>query len=228
MFSRFRLLVPLVAALFLLAASPAWAHRVNIFAWVDGSDIVVECAFNRSQKVRGGTLNVVDAATNELLLSGRTDDAGVFRFPIPEAARTAGHDLVLRIVAGEGHQNDWIVSASEFVPPKTAAGIANPPASVDGSASQPVHPQSPVKDTSFVPAGATASPAQPTAGQLTAQDVESIVNQALEAKLSPIRRMLSEQYESGPGLRDIIGGLGWIIGLAGIAAYCKRRRDDSR
>ena len=37
-------------------ASFASAHRVNIFAFVDGDAVQVECGFNRSQKVKQGTV----------------------------------------------------------------------------------------------------------------------------------------------------------------------------
>ena len=59
---------------------------------------------------------------------------------------------------------------------------------------------------------------------LTRADVESIVNRALDSRLSPITRMLAASVESGPTLRDIIGGLGWLLGLCGIAAYFRSRK----
>lgn len=40
-------------------ASFASAHRVNIFAFVDGDAVQVECGFNRSQKVKQGTVEVL-------------------------------------------------------------------------------------------------------------------------------------------------------------------------
>ena len=55
-------------------ASFASAHRVNIFAFVDGDAVQVECGFNRSQKVKQGTVEVFDATTGALLLQGTTDD----------------------------------------------------------------------------------------------------------------------------------------------------------
>ena len=75
-------------------ASFASAHRVNIFAFVDGDAVQVECGFNRSQKVKQGTVEVFDATTGARLLQGTTDDNGVFRFPVTaelrEASRQAG------------------------------------------------------------------------------------------------------------------------------------------
>ena len=69
-----------------------------------------------------------------------------------------------------------------------------------------------------VPAGTPA-----VSGGATPEEVERIVNAALDAKLSPIKHLLAEQVEAGPSLRDIIGGIGWIFGLVGVAAYCRRR-----
>ena len=54
--------------------------------------------------------------------------------------------------------------------------------------------------------------------------MRAIVNAALDAKLGPIRRDLAAQVNAGPSLRDIIGGIGWILGLAGIGLYFKGRR----
>lgn len=188
-------------------ASPALAHRVNIFAFVDGDAVEVECGFNRSQKVRQGTVEVFDAATGEKLTQGLTDDGGVFRFPVSEAMVEAGHDLLVRIIAGEGHQNEWTVSADELkaatVAGSAPAAVAPPAPSVSG----------PAAEGASLVSSAAATP----------EDVERIVNAALDAKLSPLKRLLAEQAESGPSLRDVIGGIGWIFGLVGVAAYMRRR-----
>ena len=105
-------------------ASFASAHRVNIFAFVDGDAVQVECGFNRSQKVKQGTVEVFDATTGARLLQGTTDDNGVFRFPVTAELREAGHDLNIRIIAGEGHQNDWTVAADELASSGTPKAVA--------------------------------------------------------------------------------------------------------
>ena len=185
----------------LLIASPALAHRVNIFAFVDGNEIQVECGFNRSQKVKQGAIEVRDAA-GDLLVTGRTDDQGVFRFPIPQQARS-GSDLRIIVNAGEGHRNEWLLPAAE----------------VAGSAAPPAGPHS----TATPEPSASPGPQSSPPSSMDKEELERIVNAALDAKLSPIRQMLAEQSQRGVEMRDIIGGLGWIVGLAGIAAYCRRR-----
>ena len=184
----------------------------------------MECGFNRSQKVRQGTVEVFDAATGGKLLQGTTDGNGVFRFPVTEALRDAGHDLTVRIIAGEGHQNEWTVAADELkaatvsgVSGTSAALTSGTPASAPASApaGEAVSGAAPV-----VPAG---TPAPVVSGGATPEEVERIVNAALDAKLSPIKHLLAEQVEAGPNLRDVIGGIGWIFGLIGVAAYFRRR-----
>lgn len=114
----------MVLSLVFAGASFASAHRVNIFAFVDGDAVQVECGFNRSQKVKQGTVEVFDATTGARLLQGTTDDNGVFRFPVTAELREAGHDLNLRIIAGEGHQNDWTVAADELASSGTPKAVA--------------------------------------------------------------------------------------------------------
>lgn len=114
-----------MALCLVFAGAPfASAHRVNIFAFVDGDAVQVECGFNRSQKVKQGTVEVFDATTGAQLLQGTTDDNGVFRFPVTAELREAGHDLNIRIIAGEGHQNDWTVAADELASSGTPKAVA--------------------------------------------------------------------------------------------------------
>lgn len=193
------LLLLAVLAAALLAPAPALAHRVNIFAWLEGGDVVVECGFNRSSPVKNGLITVFDAVDGKELLQGHTDDAGRFSFPVPQAARE-GHGLRIRINAGEGHQNEWDMDASEFS--GAAAPTASPTEKVNGT---------------------EGAAAQAVSGA-TPDQVRAIVNAALDAKLGPIRRDLAAQVNAGPGIQEIIGGIGWILGLVGIGLYFKGRR----
>ncbi|WP_308774333.1 hypothetical protein [uncultured Bilophila sp.] len=205
-----------MALCLVLAGVPfASAHRVNIFAFVDGDAVQVECGFNRSQKVKQGTVEVFDAATGAKLLQGATDGNGVFRFPVTAELREAGHDLNIRIIAGEGHQNDWTVSADELAASGTPKAVA--------VAAAETAPATSASGQAAPSASSAASPVAAVSGGATPAEIERIVDAALDAKLSPIKRMLAEQTEAGPNLRDIIGGIGWIFGLIGIAAYLRRR-----
>ena len=65
---------------------------------------------------------------------------------------------------------------------------------------------------------------QIVSGLLNRKDVETIVDAALDRHLAPLRRALAARNETEPTLRDIVGGLGWIMGLVGIGLYFSRRR----
>ena len=184
--------------LLLVFAGAAQAHRVNIFAWLEGETVRVECSFRRDSPVRQGTVIVFDAQTGTELLQGRTDGQGAFAFPVPAVVRQ-GHGLRIRILAGEGHQNEWQMDAAEFSSLLPAAGTGTTvPVAEDGTG------------------GVTAT--------LSRKDVEAIVDAALDRHLAPVRRALAAGSEAEPGLRDIVGGLGWIMGLVGIGLYFSRRR----
>lgn len=187
-------------ALVMLAARPAEAHRVNIFAWVDGEQIHVDCAFSRGNKVRGGRIEARAAVSGELLASGRTDTDGVFIFPVPEQARAAKLDLRVYVDAGEGHKASWLLKAADFSP---AGSLQDEPEQAQG-------------EKQALPAEAFNYPELKRA-------LGETLDAALEVKLAPLRTMLMEHTQSGPELKDIIGGIGWLIGLAGIAAYFRRR-----
>ena len=113
-------------------ASFASAHRVNIFAFVDGDAVQVECVVDEDQKVKQGTVEVFDATDGARLLQGTTDDNGMLRFPVTAELREAGHNLNIRIIAGEGHQNDWTVAADELASSGTPKAVAVAAAEVPG------------------------------------------------------------------------------------------------
>ncbi|NLW80450.1 MAG: cobalamin biosynthesis protein CbiL [Desulfovibrionales bacterium] len=189
----------------IMVHSLALAHRVNIFAYVDGEEIVAECSYSKSKRVIRGTIQVLEADSGVMLLHGETDEQGMFRFRVPEQARQRGSDLRILLQAGEGHQNEWTVEAAEF--------MASPPTPV-GSQALPVAPN---------PASQQGDVATLSTAGLTRAEVEEVVNAALDAKLAPIKRAVLERQEKGPGLQEILGGIGWIFGLVGVAAYFKGR-----
>lgn len=188
-----RLLFIVCAALAatLCFAAASQAHRVNIFAYVDGDSVVTESGYSRTNRVSGGVIEVYDAASGELLLTGKTNNVGFFRFKIPERARKEGLDLRLLLKAGVGHQAKWVVKAHEF----------------GAAAAQKVAPAQ-------AKAVIAAAPAP------DASAVEAIVKRELE----PVKRMLAELNQAGPSVTEIFGGIGYIFGLFGVAAYFKSRR----
>ena len=63
----------------LITASVVSAHKVNIFAYVEGDTVYTESYFPDGTKVKGGTVEVYDRQGNKLL-EGKTDENGQVNF----------------------------------------------------------------------------------------------------------------------------------------------------
>ena len=59
---------------------------------------------------------------------------------------------------------------------------------------------------------------------LTKEKVVEIVSKLLDKKLEPVIKMLVESRQEAPSFSNIIGGIGYIIGLVGVVAYVRSRR----
>lgn len=218
----------MVAVLVLAGSLPAQAHRVNVFAWLEGDRVVVECAFSRSQPINNGQVTVYDNVTNRELLQGRTDATGHFSFRVPEIVRE-GHGLRIEINAGQGHVSDWVMAADElYEAAALTAGFdraqiaENNLAEKPGApAVRPAHRQLPPQQGQNI--------VQPTANipmPATPDHVRQIVNESLDAKLAPIHKHMAAMENRGAGIVEIFGGIGWIIGLVGLWLYFRGRRKD--
>jgi len=185
----------------------ASAHRVNVFAWVEGDTIYVESKFAGGKKVTSGKIVVTDPRGNKLL-SGLTNDQGEFSFKVPQ--RT---DLKIVLIAGQGHQAEWTIRATEMedLPSKTAS---------DKSAEKAM--QSEQKKDVAITSVETRTVGPDTA--IKPKEVEAIVDSVLDRKLKPITRMLADIRQDAPSVGDIFAGIGYILGLVGIAAYVQSRK----
>jgi len=124
-----------------------------------------------------------------------TDAEGRFRFDAP----TRGAYRVV-VDTGDGHRAEFAIRADEL--PEKPPG--EPSARGD--------------------AAAAPSPAARPAPEYAPTDLDRIVSKAVAKQLRPLREQIA-RYEQRTRLRDILGGIGYIFGLAGVALYfkCGRR-----
>jgi nickel transport protein len=183
----------------------AHAHKVTVFAWAEGNRVFTQSKFSGGKMVKAGKVEVFDSSGN-LLLEGRTDRNGEFDFEAPAIT-----DLKIVLTAGMGHQNSWLLSAAELGEgePDTVAAPAT---------------QSEPADLA-IPRESVPAAAVPV---LTAREIEAIVSRQLEQKIQPLTRMVAASQEKGPTMSDIVGGLGYIIGLVGLGAYVRYRKGFRR
>jgi nickel transport protein len=198
-----------------LLGLPAHAHRVNVFAWVEGDTVHVESKFSGGKPVHEGKVIVTDPA-GAVVLEGKTNDHGEFAFTAPRKT-----DLTVNLEAGTGHRGEWTVRAGEIDLPETGSDA-------DGAVAAPAPPDSPAKSTAGEsPVSAEVQTKTPE-GTVSLEQVEQVVDQALDRKLKPVMKLLTESRQTGPGVTEIVGGIGYIFGLMGVAAWFQSRRNRGK
>lgn len=182
-------------------ATPALAHRVLVFAYAEGDTIHTESKFIPNTPVRQGKIEVLDQKSGKVLLTGQTDDQGKFSFKIPAEAAAQKLDLEIVVEAALGHRGSWLFKAANYVP-----GPAPEPAAAPA------------------PAAATTPAAGAKSVSAEQQAWEAALNKALERQLAPLNEKLTELTIHRTSATDIIGGIGYILGLCGLGAYFLSRR----
>jgi nickel transport protein len=194
----------LILAMTLVAVQEASAHRVSVFAWVEGDTVYTQSKFGGGKKAQEAPILVYDLQGN-LLLKGQTDDQGEFHFKAP-----AKVDMKIVLQAGTGHRAEWLVRATEFGDDVSQAGVST------ASSSTATAPEAKASDPQ-------ASPS--TVSGLSADQLRQVVETAIDKKLQPVIHMLVEANTAGPTFKDIIGGIGYIFGLVGVAMYFRYRKE---
>lgn len=189
---RIPLMILLLLSIIVISDSlPALAHKVTIFAWVEGDTIFSVSKFSGGRRAKNAQVLVYDREGKQLL-EGRTDDKGEFSFRIPKVT-----DLKIVLNAATGHRAEWTIPESEIV---QAVGLLEKKGG--GGSSQPV--------------GVGLSKAE----------MRELIEDSLKKELRPIKMVLTELQSKGPSLTEVIGGIGYILGLMGVAIYFKYRRKN--
>ncbi|MBW1740138.1 MAG: hypothetical protein JRJ42_03265 [Deltaproteobacteria bacterium] len=189
--------------------APALAHKVMIFAWVEGDTIHTQSKFSGGKRVKGAQVLVFDSEGNQLL-EGKTDEQGAFSFKVPKKT-----DLKVVLRASMGHMAEWKIPAEEITAVGDVSGGSLPEVGVKVATEEAAH------STDVRSSGGLSVPE--TMG-LSRQEVEEIINKCLDRKLTPIIDMLVNAMDRGPKVTEVIGGIGYIFGLVGVALYFANRR----
>jgi nickel transport protein len=190
-------------------AIPAAAHRVLVFAYVEGDTIRTESKFVPDTPVRQGQVQVLEGKTGRVLVTGQTDDRGKFSCKIPSEAAAQPMDLKIVVEAAMGHRGEWLLKADSYFPGAKKGAAAPPPSA-----------PAPMASPTAVAVGTKAAP-------MDRQMLEEVVNQALTRQLAPIKETLAAAQVRKPSLPDIIGGIGYILGLFGLWAYFQSKRNKA-
>jgi len=218
-----KLFAPILAITLLLcvAAGTSFAHKVRVFAYVEGNNIVGETAFSGGKSAKNVAIEIYNEADNALIAETLSDEKGGFSLPIPDLARQQRLNLLIVVNGGDGHKNSWLLKAEEYLPPSPSSdqGQAAPSALATPESS------SPAAGSEDEPAKTSTAAAQQL---LSEESLRRIVDESVEKQLRSVKHMLAENREKRISLQDIIGGFGYIFGLAGIAAYFSSRKNTKK
>ena len=191
----------LMAFLFLLVAvQPASAHRLKLFATVEGGTVSGYGFFIGGGRPQGATI-VMRGKDGAEVYRGKTDDNGAFSWQPAHPM-----DITILIDAGDGHMAKTDIAADRF-------------------AGDPIMPSPQPRNGEVPVSTATAQPAQLSG--LTPAQLASLIDQSVDRAVARQTRPLLEAYDAADGrtrFNDIVGGIGMIIGLAGIAMWASARK----
>lgn len=188
----------LTLALFSL---PVEAHKLQLFASVEGDWIKGMAYFAGGARARGARILVQDHAGQSLAELTTRDDGG-FGY---RAQHKTDHLIIAE--TPDGHRAEWRVAASEL----TSGGAAHL-----------------LGTTMAAPVSAKAA-ATLEAATLVKLDPNSLaaIEQAVARQVRPLREELIASQERAR-LQDVLGGIGYIFGLAGFAFWWRGQRARGR
>ena len=183
-----------------LVVSTGRAHKVNLFAWAEGNTISGYVYFPGGARAQNVPVRAM-APDGTLLGKTTTNDQGEFTL---ETSVAVDHHLVADL--GEGHAAEYTLSAEELGGPEAA----------DSSAPEITE----ASEKTSAPSAVVESKAPINSGRvIQASALERIVAK----QIFPLREQI-ERYENRVRLHDILGGIGYLFGLAGVVFYINSRK----
>lgn len=185
----------------LLLAAPAQAHKLKVFAAAEGETVTGFAYFFGGGRAIGARV-IVTAPDGRRVADQQTDPEGNFRFEV-----TQTEDLRITVESPDGHVAFAAIAASELIIPMPV--LAAPAAAAEPSPAEP----------GTAPAGEEPAALPP--------DIAVLIETAVARQVRPLREQL-DAWSERVFWRDVLGGLGIIIGFAGLAYGLTARRGEKR
>lgn len=189
--------ISVIAALVFISTA-ADAHKIRVFAYENDGSIVAEAKFSSGRPAKNVEIKVL-ADNQDTLISGVTDNSGEYRFSTEIIRQNPAGNLTIIVNDGSGHRGTWELEKAEYLGEKTTHLHSSPWKTLHSQENQ--------------------TNIKTTAVPINYSTIESIVEKTVAREIAPIKQLLTEQKQDTITLQEILGGLGYILGLAGIAAY---------
>lgn len=191
-------LIALTILFVLIGTAPADAHRLKVFASGLADRITGYGYFTGGGRAAGAEV-VLATLGGTIISRDTTDQQGAFQFTV-----TLRQDYQITMDTGDGHIATFIISAAELA---DTLPVATPEIGRN-------HP---------VPAPSAGVSALSAVSSIDQAALAGLIGQAVAKQIIPLRAQL-DAYEARLRLHDILGGIGWIVGLCGLGAFWMRRR----
>ncbi|KAF1075196.1 hypothetical protein [Halodesulfovibrio sp. MK-HDV] len=213
-----------------ILTTSAFAHRVNIFAWAEGTTIHTESFFSSGSKAQNSAVTATDKKTGKVIAKGITNSNGEWSFPLSADAIKTKDPIVVTLDAGQGHASSWTLQAEDFA--DAAVSVATeqlastkttaPTTDTNAQASSQTSPRTAEQESEQK----TATPAATVT--LTKTELDTLIRTAVRQELVPIKaqvaKLNAQILQPTTNMKDIFGGIGYILGLLGLAAFMQYRK----
>lgn len=186
-----------VIQLFIFLSNSAYAHKVSTYAYREGDKVSGECYFVDGSPCKNSKVEVYDLR-GQKITETITDEKGRYSFTTKEKG-----ELRIVIPAGEGHRAEYkLEGIAEKIEKKAAKETAS--AKTVNKSTQP----------------------QVTVNR---DEIKQIVDEVMDIKLQGLRAEIMDlrKQMDKVGIRDIIGGIGYIFGIWAVIMLIKRKKNAS-
>jgi len=191
-----------VLALVVVASwtTPALGHNIQMFATVNGTKIEGRAYTSDLSPVADAAVTLFSAGGQQLQQT-TTDADGQFTFSVEGRG-----DYQLVLSAPGGHRAEFPIGQEEFSSDVPASNQSEAPSAAPAaeSAAGPSTQQPTVQQPSQAPSAA---------GESLGSQIDDLRRQVVEL------RQQIDSYEHKTRWHDVLGGLGYILGIVGVAYY---------
>ena len=180
-------------ALAVLLASTSWAHKAHLWATVSGGEVICRGSVGRGARAKHCRITAY-LPDGKVLVRGKTDDEGRFSF-VPGVCT----DMRVVLDAGEGHRAEFRLAADQLrrVAPSARPSCPTPP-----------------------PPPAPPAPSSPSLDETALRRiVADVVDRTFQERVEPVLDQMAALADRKPGPTEIIGGIGYILGIMGVVMY---------
>lgn len=211
----------------IIAAAMIWpitasAHKVGVYAYVEDGQVKGQAYFAGGGKAVGSPVAISDGAGKDYG-QATTNAEGEFSLKLPDGVTPP---LKLTLKASQGHQASYEIPANELPgAAKQGGGSSDVPTAADDTKAVALGTMVGIMALTTVSAEETQNEATPAAAGISSAELERVVARVVGEKLAPLNAQVAKLAgEREITIHDIAAGIGYIIGLLGLAAWFKSRK----